>query len=591
MNQKAQAGRAAFPRFFLALILLLTLIAFSPALKNGWVKWDDTKYIQENPAVQGLSALHIRSVFTQPFQGNYIPLTFFSFALERAIFGEKPRVFITTNILLHLLNVFLAFLLVYRLMSDRFIALVSALLFGLHPIHVESVAWIAERKDVLYAFFFFLSLICYLNYRRGGRIKWYLLSIACMLLSVMSKSMAVMLPFVLVAIDFAERRRLFSARALLEKIPFLIISAVFTWIGMASVQANVADISSYDLSLPERMAVAAYGLANYAYKLVLPFQLSAYYPYPFGPGEAPPAWMWALLLACMAAILSLFYFLRHQRMAVWCLLFFLINLFPALQLFPVGDAVMADRFAYVASLGFFMLSALYPGKWFSGRRKNSAFLALGAITILLAYLTHQRTRVWKDPKTLWTDVLRNYGSVSMAHNNLANAYFEEGKSDSARAHYQRALELDPNNRDAWYNLGAVYFQKKEYARATESFRKSTALNPSDAGAWMALGLSYNGLNQYSEAEKSFDAYIALDSSFAEAYVKRGAARHGMKNYRGALADYNRAIELLPSLADAWGKRGVLRIETGDTTGACADFNEARKLGMTEAEAAIKEFCQ
>ena len=577
----------------LAFILTAAFLAYTPAMKNGWTKWDDHKYIIENPSVENFSAHSIRQMFSVPVQGNYIPLTFLSFTLEKAFFGEKPKTFILDNILLHLINSLLVFFLLRMLLKDEWVALVSAMLFALHPMHVESVAWIAERKDVLYAFFLLLSLIVYLKYLRSEKIIWLGLSFLLMALSLLSKSIAVVIPFLLLALDNFSGKRLTDKKVILEKVPFILLSVLFFYIARNSVEANAASMSTYHLSLPARVAMASYAFAHYLAKLLIPSGLSAYYPYPFLPSGTMPGIVWAYLLISTGGLCALFWWGRRNRLLVFSFFFFFINLIPLLQLYPVGDALMADRFVYVASIGFF-LPFIYGAGILKETLSGMQFRVNASVLIIAAYFfygTHQRCFAWKDSKTLWTDVLTKNNSIALAHVNLGSAFFEERKKDSAFFHFGRAIELDPQNKDANYNRGVIYFGRKEFQKAVADFQRTVCINSRDAGALASLGISYTQLARYDSALTVYDACLGIDSLNAEVFLGRGLVKHLQRNLNGAMQDYSHAIELHPDLADAFNKRGVLKIEMGDTTGACKDWQIAQKLGSLEVEAILKVYCK
>ena len=576
----------------LAVILLVTFLAYKPALKNGWTKWDDTAYILENPSVQNLSGENVKKMFSNYYMGNYTPLTFLSFAIEKSFFGESPKVFILMNILFHLINCLLIFFFVRMLLEDSIIALISAFLFAVHPLHVESVAWIAERKDVLYAFYFFLALISYVKYLKSEKVKWLLISALLMLFSVLSKSTAVVLPFILIVIDYFLGKKILSKKTILEKIPFLIITIIFVYIGTKAAQTNVADISSYDLSIFERIACAGFALVQYLSKLFVPTNLSAYYPYPFLSSETMPSSIWLFFALAVLFFGGLIYYFRANKLVLFSVLFFLISLFPALQFFPVGDALYADRFLYLPMLGFILPFAFLVKKISEKKeRANLVLTSVIAVSLVFSYVTFHRTKIWNSPKTLWTDVVKKNNDISLAHVNLANAFFEENKADSAMAHYNLAIEKNPNNTEAFYNRAAVLLQTEKYQNAIADFKKVLAKNEKDAMSWVGMGLCYNGLNRFDSAVMSFDKSLLIDSSFGDVFVKRGLAYIMMNKYSSALNDFNKAIMLQPTNADAFGKRGAVKIQTGDTIGACTDFHKAQELGMQEAEQAIKEFCK
>ena len=433
---------------FLLLVVLITFCAYLPALKNGWTKWDDTKYILENSSTNKISLENIKKIFTQPVQGNYIPVTFLSFALERTFLGEQPRVFIFINIVLHLLNTILVFFLIQLLIKDSWTSTVCALVFGLHPMHVESVAWIAERKDVLYSLYFFLSIITYLKYINSEKIKWFVLSLLLMLLSVLSKSIAVVLPFILMALDYFFARK-FSRKIILEKIPFILILLICIYIAKSTIESNVYNLSNYNLSFIDRIAIASFALVKYVILLLIPVNLSAYYPYPFLSTEAMPVSLWFYFLLTVASIVLLIWYglKNNNRILIFSTTFFVVNLFPLLQLFPVGDAVMADRFIYMASVGFF-LPIVYAGKVLGEKKalRNVINALVVICSVCLFYLTYQRCSIWKNAKTLWTDTIKKNSNVSVSHVNLGSISFEEGKIDSATYHYTKAIEIDCKNK-------------------------------------------------------------------------------------------------------------------------------------------------
>jgi len=578
----------------LILVILVTFVAYVPALKNGWTKWDDTKYILENPFTEKVTPENIRKIFTHPVQGNYIPITFLSFAIERTCFGEKPGFFIFFNIFLHLLNTLLVFFLIRFLVKDSWTGIVCSLIFGLHPMHVESVAWIAERKDVLYSFWFLLSVIVYLKYTNSGKAKWFLLALLFMLLSIMSKSIAVILPLILMAVDYFLNRKI-SKKIIIEKIPFLFISLLFMYLAKNVIELGANDVMShYNLSFFQRIVIASYALIKYIGLLLVPINLSAYYPYPFLARETMPAELWVYFFLVIIGVgLALWYGIKSRgRIFIFSALFFIFSLFPLLQIYPVGDAVMADRFVYIAMIGFF-LPVIHTGK--KMRNKRELRSGINAMVVVIAgcflYLTHQRCGVWKDAKTLWTDVLNKNDNISLAHVNLGSALFEENKIDSAIFNYSKAMEIDPENKDAYYNRGVIYFMDAKYEKAIVDFREVVRINDFDTDALMAMGISYVEVNKFDSAIKCFDKYVEVDSLFAEIYVKRGVAKYRIKDYKSALLDYNKAIALQPQYIDAYNKRGVLKIESGDSTGACQDWHQAQRLGSQEVRAVISQFCK
>lgn len=574
------------------LILLLTFFAYYPALKNKWTRWDDIQYTLENSYTQNLSFENIKYVFTTSYQGNYIPLTYLSFTIDRALLGDNPKGFIAINILLHLINTLMAYLLIDRLTNNKLVGFVGSCLFGIHPMHVESVAWIAGRKDVLYACFFFLSLLTYITYIETKKAKWLLISIAGMVLSALSKNVAIVLPGILLALDYFLKRDFKNKKIIFEKIPFLLIAILFGYIGIKSAQSNGEDLSSYHLTFLEHAAIASYAYIHYLVKIILPVNLSAYYPYPFLSDEDMPIYIWNYLAASILITGCIFWIGRKSPLIIFSLLFFIINIAPVLQFFPVGDAIYADRFVYVASFGVFLPFAFIASSILeNGRNKLLKYIGVLSILVILFVLCSQRTVIWKDTKTLWKDVLKKNDNASLAHTNLGNVFVEESKPDSALLHYKKALEINPVNKTALNNRASVYFQQKRYTAAIDDYKKVISTYSKEAAAYAGIGLCFYSQYKYDSALLYYNKYQALDSNNAEMYVNTGLAKHRLGKYKDALKDYNKAIDISPTYADAFTKRGILKFEIHDTTGACMDWHEASRLGISDVSSIIQTYCK
>ncbi len=336
--------------------LLLTLLVYFPSLINGFTNWDDNEYIN-NPFVNNLSLAGVVKTFSIYFSGNYHPLTLISLGLDHMIGGNNPFIYHFTNLLLHLLNTLLVFLLVKRLTQNNLLALLTFILFGVHTLHVESVAWVSERKDVLYSFFYLASLIIYTSYASGRKGVFYGLSILFFLLSLLAKGQAIMLVVILPLIDYVKGRKWFSLKVLSEKIPFFLLSLLFILIAFrAQESANAIDYSYF--TRPERFAFASFGMAQYLIKSILPLGLSAYYPYP--PrllSGGIPSFYWLYIISLPIFLTGSYFLFKRSRIYAFGLCMFFLNLLPLLQLIPVGGAMMADRYFYMPSVGLLLCLA------------------------------------------------------------------------------------------------------------------------------------------------------------------------------------------------------------------------------------------
>ncbi|MEE9614570.1 MAG: hypothetical protein V3W31_06400, partial [Thermodesulfobacteriota bacterium] len=393
------------------IVAAVTFLVYLPALYNGFVSWDDQLYVYENPNIRSLDAEFFGWLPTAVVSNNWHPLTVLSHAVDYALWGPDPMGHHLTSIVLHTLNVFLVFILAVRLVGDALPAralatgAVTALLFGLHPIHVESVVWVSERKDVLCAFFFLLSIIAYLRYVRSGRgeagkgkATAYAASLAFFALALMSKPMAVTLPLVLLILDSYPLRRTEGARrAVFEKIPFFALS-IFTSVITVWAQRTTEAVAALDAHpLATRLFIAVRAYAFYLYKTLFPLGLAPFYPVPENTSLLSIEFMAALALLVVVTVFCAAYLRRERAFsAVW--LYYVATLLPVIGLVQVGLQSAADRYMYLPSLGPFLLVGLGAGvvvESYPKRDRQAAAFAALLIMAGLAVGTVRQTGVWK----------------------------------------------------------------------------------------------------------------------------------------------------------------------------------------------------
>ena len=339
-------------------VLALTFFCFLPVLRCGFTNWDDPKYLLENNLVKYLSWANIKEIFFDiDLKGrSYVPLSQVTFALEHHFFRLDPMVYHLDNLLLHLFNTALVFWLVWLLCRKTDVSIITSLLFGIHPMHVESVAWITERKDVLYTFFYLLTTITYLLYARPHRYKWvfYFLSAMFFALSLLSKSMAVTLPVVLLLIDYLKRRKP-NIPMFLDKIPFFAMAFAWGIVTIIKAQATQSIAGGEAFSWIERALFAFNGILFYFYKLFAPVHLSCFYPYPnLIDGHLPLIYYLAPVLISLLGFL-VYRSVAYTRSVVFGTLFFLVTVSIVLQFFPVGPNLVTDRYTYVSYIGWFFI--------------------------------------------------------------------------------------------------------------------------------------------------------------------------------------------------------------------------------------------
>ncbi|MEN8122163.1 MAG: tetratricopeptide repeat protein [Bacteroidota bacterium] len=620
-----------------AIIILITTAAYFPAFQNGITNWDDDSYITNNPTLKEISAENIKQIFSEYYMGNYHPLVMFSLSLDYQIGGENADgeihawIYHFTNILLHILNTLLVLWLVYLLLGRFDIAVAVALLFGVHTLHVESVAWISERKDVLYALFFISSLISYIYYINKKDIKFYTISLLLFVLSLLSKGQAVSLAVTLLAIDYLFNRKLLDKKVIAEKTPYFILALIFGIVAIYAQKAGDAlhDENSYEFY--KRIGFAGYTFTQYILKLILPVKLAAIYPYPDILNKSMPAYFWLFLAPTLSVLYAFYYFVKRNKLIAFSIAFFTINIALLLQLIPVGSAIMADRYAYIPSIGFFIFIA-----WgiftITDKYPKQAMLLKGVLAVylvVLVVLSVQRSKIWEDNITLWDDTLEKSPKAVVAWNNRGSTKDKDKDHKGAIEDFTRAILYKPDYKHAFYNRGTArkelgkeindttllilalndfnkaieldeYFVEAYNNRAmvkenmanyiVDSIRRNTFLNIAladyditlelDDGYENAIvnrGVVKGKLGQLDEAINDFNQAILKDPKNASAYSNRGLAKDHAKDTEGAIADYNMAIEIDPEFITAYLNRGIVYRKQKSFNASIADFSKVLSL--------------
>lgn len=391
----------------IVLVLFVTAGAHRHSVENGWTTWDDPEYVTDNADVRGITAANLASAWTKHYNGSYLPLTIMTYMVDYTVGEFDPAVYHTTNLLFHLCNTLLAFLFTYALTDRKLIAsIVVAIVFGVHPAHVESVAWISARKDLLSGFFFFLSLLSYVHFGEKARPTGLILSFAFFSLAILSKVTVFVLPVLLLLIDYYAGRP-WHIRLVKEKIPFFAVSIVLVIVGLF---AQSAAGAIRDSSAVQALIVPHYSLYFYFEKFFLPTGLSSLYPYPKMTDGVFPLQVY-LAIPAVYAVGYAIWKNRNEKNIVFGLLFFLVLTLPVLQHVRFSAIVAADRFTYLSYIGLsFPIGML--ADWLytkSARRGRVAVIAsIVMMATALSVLTMERIPVWKDSTTLWKDVFSKY---------------------------------------------------------------------------------------------------------------------------------------------------------------------------------------
>ncbi|MCX6226061.1 MAG: tetratricopeptide repeat protein [Bacteroidia bacterium] len=591
-----------------AFILFVTFLAFLPVLKSDFVYWDDDVNVTINPNVRELNAASIKNIFTNTVVGGYTPLTTLSFAVENRVFGMKPGVFHFNNLLLHLLCTLLVFVLMRKLEMNLFVSLTVTFLFGIHPMRVESVAWITERKDVLYSFFFLLSLISYLTFYKSKRLLFYFLALLAFIFALLSKIQAVSLPLILLLLDYFFENK-FRFKQVLDKIPFFILSLVTGLAGIYFLGQQGTLETGTVLPFIQRIFVGTYSFCVYLIKSVLPYQLSAIYPNPVKLSVL----FYVSALPVIVLALLIYKSGKYRKELIFGSLFFLLNVMFMLQIVGAGQAFLADRFTYIPYIGLFFLIAwalnfLYLSKW------KTYVIITGVIYLaVLGTVTWSRTQVWKNTETLFSDVVKKYPNVSMAFNNMGLYYRDNNQNEKAIAAYGKAIEINPQGFLSYSNRGEAYFDRGEADKALEDMNMAIKLKPDYGKALSNRGAIWGSKKEFDLALRDLDKAIALDAKNQKAYSNRSLVYYSLGNYekasldatsylkinpddaavsnlRGlcfgrlnknqeALSDFNKSIQLNPKAGAYYQNRSSLYYRIGDAKGALKDILKAQELGV------------
>lgn len=550
-----------------AVLLVVTAIAFLPSLRNGFTNWDDWQLVTQNEDIRELSLDNTRTVFSSYYVGTYVPLTMLSFAVDYHFWKLDPFPYHLTNFALHLLNCALVFLLLLKLTRNPVVAFVTALFFALHPLRVESVAWIAGRKDLLYALFFLGSMIGYLRYRESGQRGIFVLSLVLFALSALSKGLAITLPFALILCDYLENGRIRKADVT-QKIPFFALTILFGAIAFLAQGTGQGWGPEYPLLSMRNILVGCYTFIFYLWKTAAPFNLSCIYPHPEGLSNPfAVEFLASCLLTILLAVLVL-YSTKQSRKVFFAVAFFVVTLLPVLQFFPVGgQAIAADRYTYVPAIGLAYLAAELLRHMHNRLRTTARKAVLNAGIIVLfagmSFLTWQRCLVWRDDITLWSDVIEKHPDVATAWFNRACAL--EGSGDYDRAFEDLTRAIERGHVEACINRGLIHHSRGDFDKAIADYDMAIGRRPDFAIARYNRGNANLAKGSFRTAVSDYDQAIRLNPSYTDSRLNRGTAFFKLQEYDRAIADFSKVLELEPGNEVALRNRQACLAKKGKET--------------------------
>ena len=549
----------------------ISLVVFGQTIRYDFVNFDDDLYVYNAPAIQaGLTAQGIALAFTSQHARNWHPLATLSHMLDCQLYGLKPGGHHATNVILHIITVLLLFRVLREMTGAVWKSAIVAALFAVHPLHVESVAWVSERKDVLSAMFFLLMLGAYVRYARGPSMTRYLLVAVLFAAGLMSKPMLVSVPAILLLLDYWPLRRFEQPssttgktkivnsgnqpctrqRLFLEKIPLFVLaggSCVATFVLQKRATGAIPP-----LPFLWRVENAFVSYMIYVWKTLWPTHLAVFYPH---PNNTLPIWVVILAMMLLLAITVSAIVFRNKRPYVftgWS--WYLVMLMPVIGLIQVGEQGHADRYTYLPHIGLFLLAVWFAADAAAVRESRSRFATATAAVIILALASAAfiQASYWRNSETLWTHALDVTSDNDVAHNNLGYLRVDQGELDKAIAHFEAALEIRSRKLDPHYDVGSAFVQ----------------MNLADA-------LARKG--QPDEALVHYEQAIRLQPNYANAYYNRGNVLFTKGRIDEAMADWEKTLQIQPNDADAHTCIGNAFLRQGSPKEAIAHYEKAMAL--------------
>jgi protein O-mannosyl-transferase len=588
------------PELLVCLFLVISILAVYWQVRNyPFVNYDDRPYVTQNKYVlDGLTLKSIAWCFTAVHSSNWHPLTWLSHMLDCQLYGMNPGEHHLTNVLFHILNTLLLFFVLKKMTGDFWQSSFVAALFALHPLHVESVAWVAERKDVLSTFFWIMTLWNYTRYVERSGFDRYLLVLLCFILGLMAKPMLVTLPFVLLLLDYWPLNRFqfeksgygnksehgrFPLALILEKIPLFVLSAASSVVTYLA-QKSSGSVSPLDtIPFKVRIANAMVSYVSYIGKMIWPHNLSVFYPYPKDILLWKIAGASFLLLAITVVV---FRMVKTKPYFAVGWLWYIVTLVPVIGLVQVGMQAMADRYTYVPLIGIFIIVAWGTPDIVSKCRYNRIALAAITTVVLTILMITSRFQVtfWSNSTTLFEHAINVTDDNSVAHVNLGQALAEHGNTEAAVRHFYEALRIKPNLVAPHLNLGVALREEGKLNEAINHFTTALRLKSDCAEAQYELGDTLNKKGDFSGAIKHYQEAIRIKPDYAKAYNNLGAILAYQNKGKEAIGCFYKALQIDSSYAPAHYNLGKIFANQGRVKESILNYRKALLFSpeMTEA---------
>lgn len=567
----------------IVILLLIVLSVNLIALWNGFAGIEDKQLVLENELIRNLDFSGLFKLFTSATQGGYHPLVDISIALDFRIGGFNPLSYHAQNLFWHLINVWLVYRIFRRLGNNRTKGWMVALFFGIHPLHAESIAWVNGRKDVLYAAGFLFSILFYYRYTVSGNKYFYRLSLVGFVWACLCKPMAMSLPLLLPLIDYLENRKINWRVTISEKFPFFFIGIVLVWFTFLA-QLNEGRIGT--LHNWQEFLFVCRALVFYISRTVMPIQLSTFYPFP----ESPELRDYLAPVVLIGLLITFFKILPFSRVTLSGWLFFFVCILPVLQLFPAGQALMADRNHYIAGLG--LLYLIVEFSWIAWYRyqilRNSLPIAIVLTVIIFSAIQINRIRVWRNDESFYGDILSYNPDIYAANFNLAQSRYNRQESDQALPLYLKLTELYPDSIQAYTGAGKTFLQAGKYYAAENMYRKAIGLSSEPE-------IYYPELAQASLYQQKWDTALYYFRASIKEYPQNARYRiqlsEAYKNTgQDSLATHSlyQALNIDSTNGQAYYQMALLLAKQGKLSESRGWMKVAASKGIAEAQVAIDQ---
>lgn len=599
------------PVLYVLLLCLLAVLVYFRLFSASFISWDDGDVLLHNKDVHQFD---LKAFFTGYYVGNYAPLTMLGFAIDWLLFHGNPTAHHTVNLVLHVVNALLVYKLSRLLLKDQAKAMLCAVIFCFHPLQVETVAWVSAKNNILYAQFFLWGLIAYSRYCLEGAGKYYLLSLAFFVASVLSKPSAICFPLCMLLLDYLLREKTPAGKLIIRQLPFVLIALV---LGLVTIYTRTEDkfiTGSHAYPFYERIGYAGYALLQYIGKFLVPANLSVIYPY---PQQKLMALVLGYAMILAFAFLCYRLYRASKMLACFGLLFFVANLLLVIQLLPFGEVLTADRYMYLPVLGLswtFVSFIRLP-------EKKLHYLAM-TLVVVLGTLSFLRTAAWKNSISLYTDIIRKYPHSFVALNSLGAEHMLNKRYDESLRYLNAAIAENVDYYKGYYNRGLLFAQTNRMQEAIADFTKAIDLkaypkayvaranayytlhdypkaiadaetvlraDPRNVKALYVLATSYDDQNELKRALDYYNQLIYLAGDNALFYLRRGILHGKMQNMRACLTDLETATTIDPRFAEAYYWKGVALANMSQNP--CSDLAKAVDMGFDAAKPALEKYCR